>query len=115
MAKKLEISENVVFHGFIPGALHLMNRMDLVILTSEAEGVPRCLMEALSLGKTVIASEIAGIGELIVDGRNGYLFPVGDFEKLAVLINDIISKKLFLSPASLVDFMMKNHDANLPR
>ncbi len=86
--------------------------MDLILLTSEAEGVPRCLMEALSLGKTVVASDIPGVNTLIQDKQTGYLFPVGNVEKLASLIDNIIRNKLYLPPERLVNFMLENYDVN---
>jgi glycosyltransferase involved in cell wall biosynthesis len=60
---ELKLEDKVTFHGFLTDPLSLMKAMNLVLLTSESEGVPRCLLEALSLGKTVIASDIQGVKE----------------------------------------------------
>ncbi len=50
------------------------------------ENMPLSLLEALSLGKPVIASEIGGMPEVIVDGKNGWLFRPGDAHDLAAKI-----------------------------
>lgn len=110
---ELNLKDRVIFHGFLKNPLHLMQGMDLILLTSEAEGTPRCLMEALCLGKTVIASDIPGIRELIIDRLTGYLFPAGDVEKLAFLIVHVIQNKAYLPPNQLVNHMLKNYDVNI--
>ena len=113
LVEKMAITGHVIFHGFITHPFQLMNDMDLIVLTSEAEGFPRCLMEALSLGKTIITSDIPGVHEMIEDKINGYLFPVGSTDKLASLIANIIQNKSYLPQEQLVSFAMKNCDVNI--
>ncbi len=112
MAHRININNNVIFHGFLTESLELMAQMDMVLLTSESEGVPRCLMEALSMGKTVIASDVQGVNELIMDKETGYLFPVGDVDQLASTIDYIIKRNAYLSSEQLVNFMMNHYDIN---
>ena len=50
------------------------------------EGLPRTVLEAMYLGKPVVASSIAGVPEAIVNGETGYVVPPGDPEKLAAAI-----------------------------
>jgi len=113
LAYRLNLNNKVVFHGFLSNPWQLMNEMNLVVLTSEAEGVPRCLMEALSLGKTVLASDIPGVNELILDGQTGFLFPVGDVDELAFLIDRVIQNESYLPSERLVNFMLKNYDIHI--
>lgn len=54
----------------------------IFVLSSESEGIPVVLMEALACGIPVIAPDIMGIPELINDGETGFLFPSGDFFEL---------------------------------
>ncbi|MCZ6672271.1 MAG: glycosyltransferase, partial [Verrucomicrobia bacterium] len=65
LTKELGLSEQTIFHGHLSNPLDLMKKMDLIVLTSDREGTPRCLLEAMSLGKTCIASDIPGMSELI--------------------------------------------------
>ena len=52
-------------------------------MASFAEGVPVVLMEAMAAGVPVVATQIAGIPELVEDGVSGFLVPPGDAEALA--------------------------------
>jgi colanic acid/amylovoran biosynthesis glycosyltransferase len=53
-----------------------------LILPSFAEGLPIVLMEAMILGRPVLSTYIAGIPELVIDGKAGWLFPAGSREDL---------------------------------
>ena len=53
---------------------------------SFAEGVPVVLMEAQASGKPVIATQVAGVGELVEDGVNGFIVPPGDMQRLSEAI-----------------------------
>jgi glycosyltransferase involved in cell wall biosynthesis len=52
-------------------------------LTSEREGCPRTLLEAMAMGKTCVASAIAGVVELIEDGKTGFWIDFSEPEKAA--------------------------------
>ena len=112
LAKELGLSEQTIFHGHLSNPLDLMEKMDLVVLTSDSEGTPRCLLEAMSLGKTCIAPDIPGMSELIRDGETGYLFPQGDVDGFATLIDDIIQFGRYLSSEGLHQFMLAHYDVS---
>lgn len=65
----------------------------LLLLSSYHEGLNRSLMEGCALGKPIIASDIPGCRETVVDGKNGYLVPPKDAQALA----DSMSRYLSLS------------------
>ena len=66
----------------------LINEAKAVVMPSIwQENMPLSLLEAMSLGKTVIASRIGGFPEIIEDGLNGFLFDPGNFRDLASKIN----------------------------
>ena len=60
-----------------------LQRAELLVLPSFAEGVPVVLMEAMAAGRPVVATRIAGIPELVEDGISGILVPPGDAAALA--------------------------------
>jgi len=71
---------------------------DVVVLTSRSEGIPLVLMEAMAHGRIVLAPAITGIPELIVHGKNGFLFQPGSVadcsEQLLFLYSLMRSKDL---------------------
>jgi colanic acid/amylovoran biosynthesis glycosyltransferase len=54
-----------------------------LIMPSFAEGLPVVIMEAMALGRPVLATYVAGIPELVMDGKNGWLFPAGSVDEMA--------------------------------
>ena len=69
-----------ISHAKVPGHLQYS---DGFILSSTSEGRPNALLEAMASGVPVIASNIAGVRELIEDGKTGLLFDVDHPEQLA--------------------------------
>jgi glycosyltransferase involved in cell wall biosynthesis len=53
-----------------------------MVLPSFAEGLPIVLIEAMILGRPVLTTYVAGIPELVIDGRTGWMFPAGSLEEL---------------------------------
>jgi|TARA_B100001750_G_scaffold237036_1_gene241647 glycosyltransferase involved in cell wall biosynthesis len=113
ISEDLELGDQVCFHGHLDNPFPLMSRMDLVLLTSEAEGTPRCLMEAMSMGKTCVTSDIAGVRHLVVEGLTGYRFRPGDSTDLANRLRHIITMKQYIPSGDLFDFMKSNFDAEV--
>jgi colanic acid/amylovoran biosynthesis glycosyltransferase len=68
----------------------LLNAKGLV-LASFAEGLPVVIMEAFALHKPVISTYIAGIPELVVHGKNGWLVPAGDIESLSRAMSELLA------------------------
>ena len=69
--------------GYQPDALAVAAAFDLFTLASFHEGLPVALMEALALGLPVVATRAGGIPEMVTDGVEGLLVPVGDPVALA--------------------------------
>jgi len=68
----------VTFTGWRRDAMWIMSRMDVVVHPSLAEGFSRTVLEAMALGKPVIATEVGGERETIKEGCNGYLVRPND-------------------------------------
>jgi colanic acid/amylovoran biosynthesis glycosyltransferase len=85
-AHHLGIAEAVRFHGYVPNARLLdwlaAGRVDVVVLPSDAEGLPVSLVEALARGVPAVASDVGGVAELLGDGC-GVLVPPRDPKALA--------------------------------
>jgi len=78
LAAQLGITENVAFLGHQDDACALMEAMDLFVLPSLHEGIPMVILEAMALGRPVVASRVGGIPEVITDTVHGLLVSAGD-------------------------------------
>ena len=79
----LTILENINFKGVSKDALKESADAKCFILSSVYEGMPNVLMEAMAIGIPCISTDCPfGPGELIDNGKNGILVPVGDMEAL---------------------------------
>ena len=82
-ALELGLAERVDFLGFRDDRLDLMRDLEIFGMTSSSEGVPRVMMEAMSLKRPVVAYNILGVDQLIFEGDTGLLAEFGDTEKFA--------------------------------
>lgn len=76
-----------------PDTLALIRDADIFVLNSTYEGLSHLLIEALALGKPVIATNVGGNPELIEDGKNGLLVPAGDRTALAEAIVHLLKNQ----------------------
>ena len=84
IAADLKVDDIVDFAGYQPNPYAYMGRSDLFILSSRSEGLPNVLLEAMSLGIPTISTDCDyGPREIIEDGKNGILVPVGEPDAIA--------------------------------
>jgi glycosyltransferase involved in cell wall biosynthesis len=91
LTAELGLTRQVIFHGFVPwGAslFQLLDDMDLFVLTSLSEGMPRALLEAMAAGLPCLSTRVSGSTELLPDEA---LVPIGDSELLARQINGFLA------------------------
>jgi len=69
-----------------------LSQADALVLPSFAEGLPVVFMEALAAATPVIASRVAGVGELVVDGETGLLVHAGDITSLTQALETMITQ-----------------------
>ena len=87
MAKKLGIFDSVVFTGERKDIPDLLNIMDIVVLSSSTtEGCSNSIMEAMYMGKPVVATNVGGNPELVADGQTGFLVPPQNPNEMAKAI-----------------------------
>lgn len=83
-AESLGIQDRVTWAGFDPNPFPTVARADVFVLPSLWEGFPNALLEAMALGRPVVASDCEwGPRELLVGGSYGLLVPPGDADALA--------------------------------
>lgn len=98
LIKKLGLENNVFLMGNSNNILNEIKKSKLFILTSNFEGLPNALMEAMAIGLPCISTDCSpgGARMLIKEGINGYIVPCGDKKLLAKRIIEILpdNKKL---------------------
>ena len=77
-ASALGIRERVTFAGLCDGVEERLARAQLFALPSHWEGLPISVLEAMSVGLPVLASDVGGTAEAVCHGETGYLIPPGD-------------------------------------
>ena len=96
-AKELNLEKNVIFTGYREDVEKLMALMDIFVLTSLREGLPRVLVQAAAVGMPSIAFNIDGIPEIIKDNYNGFLVIPRNVEELTTkIIKYMDNKELIL-------------------
>lgn len=95
LASRMELSERVLLPGSVENVADAIYKSRIFVLSSNTEGVPNTLIEAMLMGLTVIATDCpcGGPADLIQDGYNGILTPVRNIGKMAEnlqkLLNDL--------------------------
>ncbi len=95
LSSKLGLLDKVVFTGFVSENEKwcLLRRCDIFVLPSSVEGHPITIIEAMSCGKPIIATNIETFTEIIENGKNGILVPLHSYNKLADAIIELLLNK----------------------
>jgi glycosyltransferase EpsD len=95
LAKELGVENDVLFLGKRENVADYVNAADIYVSASKSEGLPFNIVEALMLGKTVLATRCKGQEDIIVSNKSGYLFELDKSDEYAEnvkLIHDGIKK-----------------------
>jgi glycosyltransferase involved in cell wall biosynthesis len=84
------VAEAVRFPGGSADPLAALRAMDLFAHPSWAEAFPYVVLEAMSLARPIVASDIGGVGEALIDGQSGLLVPPRDSDALARALIELL-------------------------
>ena len=90
LSQELGLGSKTVFFGEQQDVGTYLSTFDVAVLTSEAEGCSNSLLEAMALGKPVVATDVGGNRELVHHGETGLLVPFGNDEAVAGAILSLI-------------------------
>ncbi|MBS1142132.1 MAG: hypothetical protein H6R13_3585 [Proteobacteria bacterium] len=95
LAKDLQIEEQVTFAGWVSGdkKTELLRRAQICVLPSYNEGLPVCLLEAMSWQVPVISTRVGGIPDLVREGIDGRLVDPGDQDALSRAIIELSASR----------------------
>lgn len=91
---QLGIVEQVSFLGFQHQPLAWVQAMDVCVLCSSKEGLPRVVLEAMLAAKPVVGSDVTGTRELIVNEETGLLYAYGDVPALTAALRRLLADHL---------------------
>ncbi|MBN1788513.1 MAG: glycosyltransferase family 4 protein [Sedimentisphaerales bacterium] len=91
LADSLDVSNQIEFYGYTKDVFGALSGIPVVVLPSESEGVPNCILEAMSLRKLVVASKTGGVGEIIKHGETGFLHQPKDCFEFADCLENIFN------------------------
>lgn len=80
---RLGLNDRVEFHGSRLQVLEALQKSDLLLCTSVNESFGLTVAEALACGVPAVASNVGGVPEVLTDGENGFLAPVGEIQQFA--------------------------------
>ena len=86
-----EASIDVTFTGWRDDMPDLLAMMDVFVLASWREGVPRSAIEAAAMGKPLVLSDIPGCRQVAREGKDAVFVPARDAASLATAISDLVS------------------------
>jgi glycosyltransferase involved in cell wall biosynthesis len=88
---------SVIFTSWIEDIIPVIHGLDILALTSNNEGTPMSIIEAQSCGKPVVATDVGGVRDTLIDEKTGFLVQPGDVEgmtdKLKLLVENASRRK----------------------
>jgi glycosyltransferase involved in cell wall biosynthesis len=82
-ANERGVARDLFLLGYQKEVADLYALADAVVLTSVNEGTPVTIIEALAAGRPVVSTDVGGVADVVRDGVDGFLVPVGDSEAMA--------------------------------
>lgn len=89
----LGIGEKITFLGFRKDVAQILARVQIYTLISNWEGLPCTIIEAMRAGLPVIASDVGGVTEIVIDRQTGYVIPRGDVALLRQKLNYLVNNE----------------------
>jgi GalNAc-alpha-(1->4)-GalNAc-alpha-(1->3)-diNAcBac-PP-undecaprenol alpha-1,4-N-acetyl-D-galactosaminyltransferase len=93
LIQSLDMQGRIHLPGAVKNVYEALYQADLFVFPSHYEGFPNALCEAISVGLPTIASNCSGNIDVVQNGINGRLFPIGDVPVLTVLLRELIEDK----------------------
>ncbi len=81
--KEYNLTSNFDFVGLQSNIYEWLNKAEIFVMTSDSEGLPCAMMEAMSCGLLCLGPDVNNMADLLVEGETGYLFQTNDIEELS--------------------------------
>ncbi len=90
--ERLRLQDRVTLHGAVPRPQEALSQIDLLVLPSDAEGFGLVLIEAMAANIPVVATNVPGIQDVVIDNQTGLLVPPRSPEQLARAIARVLNE-----------------------
>ena len=94
--KQQEMEDKILLPGLQTNVLPWLSAMDIFMMTSEFEGLPVALLEAMSMECAVVCTDAGGIKEVIRDQQDGFMLPVPQWKELETPLSNLIQNKALI-------------------
>lgn len=88
--RRRRLQDRVRLLGSRSDVAELLHASDLLLLASQTEGMPACLIEAGMVGIPIVAYSVAGVPEVVIEGTTGLLASPGDLETLTAMVLQVL-------------------------
>src|SRR5204863_9777709 len=90
-AAELGIADHVYFIGRCDDVASLLFASHVGVLSSKAEGFANAILEYMAVGLPVVATDVGGVREAIIEGQTGFIVPAGDDAQMAARIIEVLN------------------------
>ena len=108
LARQLGVERQVKFLGYVPDMRSFYASVDIVVLPSRSEGCPNVVLESMAMRRALVVSDSSGSREVVTDGVNGLIFPIGDVGALTASL-----RRLLDDPARCAAIARRGHERAL--
>lgn len=111
LAEELGINDRIAWEGWKEKPWEVVREATALLLTSDFEGLPMCIIEAHAHGIPVVAGDCpSGPAEMIQNGINGWLYPYQDVIALTSILEGVVQKELSLPSHEAVKQTARDYD-----
>lgn len=89
-----ELNDYVLLHGVTSNVSEELNKADIYVMSSDAEGLPLSVLEAMACGLPIITTAAGGVVDIVKNGENGLVTPIGNAEALSQAISTMIENNI---------------------
>lgn len=124
-----DLKDSVMIHGFSNDIVKDIDMCGIIVLPSDSEGTPNVLLEGMMMRKLVVASNVGGVPEFVLEGKTGFLhepksskafadaleraYNLSDEEKMEILDNAVAFVKREFSIENMINGLLSIYDAYL--
>lgn len=89
----LNIKDNIIFLGYRNDVINVIKQLDIVVLSSLWEGLPLTPIETFSVGRTIVATDVDGTSEIVINNKNGFLIESKNYNDISEKVLDLYKNK----------------------